>query len=288
MKNPLIRAFAALALLLLPFALPVFAQAEYIPEIPAAPETPEAPQLYEADYGHNITLRGTEEFIYATADLLDALAALPSGAQLLEELGQSGKATRIAAIPSDSKLGPHASPVDFESSIYSLDEDGFQTPASGSDANVFMDPGFQLLGFTPEIVLGHELLHALHFHRGEFLTESRENPETGVMTRLEEYRTIGTDGFDNESISENELRAEWNELHPELQIPLARNGHGATDFGPSRTAGGLATSLRPRARPVSSARAAQTWLRPQARPAGLGAANEGGSQLLERSLVREH
>lgn len=284
MSSYLIRAFAGLALLLLPFAQPLWAQSQTpeIPEIPAAPEVKPV-QLYEADYGNNITITGTEEYIYATADLLDSMAALPTGAALLQELGQSGKTTRIAALPAEGGLGPHARPTDLQSALYSQ-EGIVLEPSSGSDALVFMDPDFQLAGFTPEIVMGHELLHALHFHNGEFNNERQVTPGTGTKTMVEEFRAIGTYGFDDEALSENRLRAEWNQLHPDRPVPMERNGHGALDFGPSRSRQTAPfSSLRPVARPEGPL---QSSVRPQARPqAGESdQAREGSSEILGRVL----
>ena len=98
------------------------------------------------------------------------------------------------------------------------------------------------------------------------------------MTRLEEYRTIGTEGFNNESISENELRAEWNELYPDRQIPMARNGHGAEDFGPSRTAGQTPISPRPPMPRPSN------FGQPGSSSSEGGAVHKGGSRILKRHL----
>ncbi len=48
-------------------------------------------------------------------------------------------------------------------------------------------------------------------------------------TRLEELRTIGTDGYEATEHSENELRGEWNELYPDEPVAPLRTSHGA-DF----------------------------------------------------------
>ncbi len=51
--------------------------------------------------------------------------------------------------------------------------------------------------YTPlYVVLGHELIHALH------MADGSRNPET------EESRTIGRDGFSNDIITENAIRTE--------------------------------------------------------------------------------
>jgi len=281
MSSHLIRALASLALLVLACG-PVWAQSEgtpsaEIPEIPSAPIKPV--QLYEADYGHNITIRGTPEYIYATADLLDSLAELPSGAAILQELGQSGRTTQIAAVPTDGNLGPHARPTDAAGALF-VQEGIVLEPSSGSDALVFMNPDYTMPGFTPEIIMGHELLHALHFHEGEFNNHRVTTPGTGLETMVEEFRAIGTFGFEDEALSENQLRREWNELHPDRTVPMERNGHGAFDFGPSRRPETAPqTSIRPVARPEGPP---QTSPRPRARPQG--GQSEGASQVLGRAL----
>ena len=264
MGSHLIRALASLALLVLACG-PAWAQSSETPsaEIPEIPSAPVAPvQLYEADYGHNITLRGTAEYIYATADLLDSMAELPSGAAILRELGESGKGTLIAAIPTEGNMGPHVRATDPAGAVYQQEGIALE-PGSGSDSLVFMNPDYTRPGLRPEIIMGHELLHALHVQEGEFNNNVVTTPGTGRETILDEFRAIGTFGFEDEALSENQLRREWNQAHPDRPVPLDRNGHGIYDYGPSR---------RPETAPSSSRR-------PVARPQ-----SEGASQVLERAL----
>ena len=208
-------------------------------EIPAAPAG--KPELFEADYGHGIVLRGTPEYVEDMTGLLDSLALLPSGAELLEALGETGYATTIRSQPEG--VGPSARPEDPAAATFVIDAEGQELPGPGSDALVFMDPDSTIPLTSSEIVLGHELLHALHYHQGERMNERQsEGPNAG--TKLEELRTIGTDGFDDEELSENELREEWNELYPDDPVPPERNGHGGRDFGPSRTAPGKLIEIK--------------------------------------------
>tara|TARA_R110002072_G_scaffold27303_3_gene88861 strand:+ start:614 stop:1576 length:963 start_codon:yes stop_codon:yes gene_type:complete len=208
-------------------------------EIPAAPV--EKPELFETDYGHGIVLQGTPEYVAGMSELLDSMALLPSGSELLEALGETGYSTTISALPRG--VGPSARPADPAAATFVIDAEGNQLPGPGSDALVYMDPTSTLPLTSAEIVLGHELLHALHYHQGERLNvRQTEGPNAG--TKLEELRTIGTDGFDDEELSENELREEWNELYPDDPVPPERNGHGATAFGPSRTGPGKLIEIK--------------------------------------------
>ena len=82
------------------------------------------------------------------------------------------------------------------------------------DGNPDHDPQ----AYRQPIIMGHELLHALHFHQGEVDTRRKaEGRDEGML--LEELRTTGLEGYAQEPISENKLRSEWNELHPEDPIP---------------------------------------------------------------------
>lgn len=199
-------------------------------DLPAA----DAETRVAADYGYGIVIEGDEAYVEGMTDLLDSMSTLPAGQELLEALGESGFATTIAPL-GDLSGGPQARPLDPAAATFVVGADGEESPGPGSDALVFMDPDSTIPRTTPEIVLGHELLHALHYHHGERLNERQtEGPNAG--TKFEELRTIGTDGYDDEEISENRLRAEWNELYPDRPVAPERNGHGATDFGPSRSA----------------------------------------------------
>jgi NleD-like pathogen effector protein (putative zinc metallopeptidase) len=238
---------ALLALLALGFS-PAFAQdapsttsihgSNWVNEVPLDdidPAPADEPEVFQADYGQGIVIEGDADYVQGMTELLDSMALLPSGQELLESLGETGFSTTIT--PLGDYSGPAARPVDPAAATFLVGADGEESPGPGSDALVFMDPDSTIARTTPEIVLGHELLHALHYHHGERLNERQtEGPNTG--TKFEELRTIGTDGYDHEEISENELREEWNELYPDRPVAPERNGHRATDFGPSRTAGG--------------------------------------------------
>lgn len=198
-----------------------------LPEILSAPDPDE---LHEFDYGYNIRIVGDEEYLAAMRERLDRLAALPAGGELLEALGASGHPTELSAIPFHELLlsGPNASPHDMEAANYQIGPSGELIPGPGSGARIHINPDSVIPETTPEIVLGHELIHALHYHRGERLAAKQEEGGN-AGTRLEELRTIGTDGYEDAEHTENELRGQWNERYPDEPVAPIRTSHGA-DF----------------------------------------------------------
>lgn len=196
-------------------------------EIPAAPGADDAPEQVEADYGHNIRIEGTPEFVRQSVALLDTLATLPTGKEILAQLGATGNQTVIRRT---EDMNAYASPLD-RANLDAATYDAEGKAGEGTDALVQWNPEFKMDSFTPEIVMGHELIHALHIHKGE-LNMTRQHEGDNIGTRLEELRTIGTDGFEDEALSENALRKEWNAAYPDRQVPTTRTGHGADDFAP--------------------------------------------------------
>tara|TARA_R110002072_G_scaffold227148_1_gene384049 strand:+ start:418 stop:1242 length:825 start_codon:yes stop_codon:yes gene_type:complete len=202
-----------------------------VAEIPATQPNPQPGS--EVRYRDSITIEGSPDFVRGTVALLDSLAQLPSGKELLRELGETGYATRISMIPFAGS-GPFVDAVDRANALFT--QEGIELrPGSGSDTRVFMDPDLNLEGVTPEIALGHELIHALNMQRGELDDAWRPNRGIGLSpdVKVEELRVIGVADFDHERFTENRLREEWNQLHPDRAVPPARNGHGLEDFGPS-------------------------------------------------------
>ncbi|MBL4848751.1 MAG: hypothetical protein JKY65_24790 [Planctomycetes bacterium] len=218
------RLLLALGLLVLPFVAPTLAQST-VPTPVATAAAPAEEDLVEFDYGHNIRIEGTEAFVQAGVALLDDFAKLPTGEQVLRELGETGKTTVLGQT---DDLNAWADVLDgTKLSDGVLDAEG--NPSAGTDASVLWNPDFEIEGFSPPVIIGHELIHALHIHRGEAnLDLQTEGDNTGTM--FEELRTIGTDGYERETLTENALRREWNEAYPDEQIPAARDGHNATDF----------------------------------------------------------
>jgi len=222
---------ASAACLLLLSAAPALA----FDPIPTAPAASEAPaELVEADYGHGIRIQGTPAFVAESAAHLDRLASLPSGERLLSELGSSGRLTVVSETDAENAMAGALDDYDLiDAMVKSSGELG-----PGTDAYVKWNPNFELEGTPDWLVLGHELIHALHVHRGELLL-NRKKEGRNAGTQWEELRTIGTGGYQGESLTENVLRGEWNAANPGAEIPAARVGHGHFDFGdPSEIEGG--------------------------------------------------
>lgn len=219
-----LRAITASALCLLILAAAPALALDPIPTAPAASAA--ASELVEADYGHGILIEGTPEFVQRSVASLDRLASLPSGRRLLDELGASGRATVVSETDVENAMAGALDPDDLLDAM--VKHSGEVGP--GTDAYVKWNPNFELEGTPHWLVLGHELIHALHVHRGELMLNRRKEGRN-AGTQWEELRTIGTDGYQDESLTENLLRGEWNELNPGSQIPAARLGHGHYDFG---------------------------------------------------------
>jgi len=226
-----IRALSASALCLL---LLSGAPALALDPIPMAPAATPAPELVEADYGHGIKIQGTPAFVERSVASMDRLADLPSGERLLNELGSSGRLTVVSETDAQNAMAGALDDYDLIDAM--VKHSGEVGP--GTDAYVKWNPEFELEGTPDWLVLGHELIHALHVHRGELLL-NRQKEGRNAGTQWEELRTIGLDGYQDEYLTENLLRGEWNAANPGAEIPAARIGHGHSDFGdPSEIAGG--------------------------------------------------
>lgn len=220
-----------------------------LPEILSAPDPEE---LLELDYGHNIRIIGDEEYVAGMKERLDRLASLPAGAELLSALGASGHSTELSAIPLHEVIlsGPNARPLDMEAANYRPGPGGELVPGPGTGAVIHINPDSVIPETSPEIVLGHELIHALHYHLGERL-EAEQTEGSNAGTRLEELRTIGTDGYEDVEHSENELRGQWNERYPDQPVAPIRTSHGA-DFEHGAGCAGCGSSEHSRDPPPDS------------------------------------
>ncbi|MBL4845501.1 MAG: hypothetical protein JKY65_08250 [Planctomycetes bacterium] len=214
---------AVLVGVMVSWASPALAQ---IATIPTAPATEAVVEGVVADYGYNIRIEGTPEFVEQSVGLLDRLAELPSGRRILEEVGGSGKLTVLRRTTDLNAYASALEAADFVEAILSYTGER----GAGADALVRWNPDLELVGMPPEVLLGHELIHAIHLQRGEALINPKQAGHN-AGTRWEELRTIGIDGYEGEELTENVLRGEWNASNPDALIPPARNGHGVEDFG---------------------------------------------------------
>lgn len=207
------------------FAQPVGAAARRPAGTPGAPAA--GAQLLDRslDYGQGIRIEGSPSFVASVEGTLDHLKRLPSGQTLVDQLGRTGHQTvirdlRRRPISNAEKQNAYVEvlpPGQVRDAI--LSPDG--RPGAGTGALVMWNPDFNPKEFRQPIILGHELLHALHVHKGEVDTTLKATGrDEGV--KLEELRTSGLESYAQEPISENKLRREWNALHPEDPIPLRK------------------------------------------------------------------
>jgi len=199
-------------------------RAEEIAELPGPAEV-EAPSYVR--YGHGILITGTPQFMEETTRVLDELALLPTGASILEAIGEDEHSTVITEF---SRANATVRPL-VQSELSEGLRNFWGRPGPGTAAHLTWNPSFEPEGYSLPVIMGHELIHALYLNRGEWTTRVRFlGPNRG--TRLDELITIGTDGYEDEELTENQLRQEWNELYPERAIPPHRYGHGGSDFEP--------------------------------------------------------
>lgn len=205
-------------------ALPELPDFLELPEVPAAPEVePEEP--YRVHYGHGIQISGSQAFVEHVVGVLDELAELPTGAAILEAFDPEQDLTLIEEFDRRNATVRPLDPAAYSDGLH-----GLWGPGEGTDALLHWNPDFDPSGYSRPIIMGHELLHALYLNRGEATRRRRLlGPNRG--TRLNELIVIGTDGYEDLPLSENRLRAEWNELYPERAVPPLRYGHGH-DFEP--------------------------------------------------------
>ncbi|MBL4844508.1 MAG: hypothetical protein JKY65_03185 [Planctomycetes bacterium] len=295
MTELMTRALAALLLLAIPMATPGLAMEEDVASIPAFVEG-ESKRIWRNNYGGGITIRGTEDYITKTRAVLDQLKQLPTGSKTLAALASEsaeGRSLVIEMLPPKYQANgavafwDYATPterytqaVSFRTSSDSTspmrgssppirpDElDALARGAGAKAGTVMLDPDLKIEGFVAPVLMGHELLHILHYFKGERLPNLQNRADGTGQTRQEENRVIGTRGFAGEKLTENRMRGDWNELHPEQQIPGSRASHASEDFGPPTDFAG---------NPIT----------PQAAPQGGGPRRLNGmTRVLEEGLV---
>jgi hypothetical protein len=154
------------------------------------------------DYGQGIVIEGSEDFVSRTNAALNRLKSLPTGAAILSQLGRKGHSTRIVATSDDNG---YADPTDWDAS---------ETKGVGSSVVVQFNPDYDPENDSPTLVLGHELIHAVHMQNGEVdpTLRPRGDPESGVDE--EELATAGISGHESKKLTDANLRREWNYHFP--------------------------------------------------------------------------
>ena len=145
------------------------------------------------------------------------------GNQLINEL-----------IEDNNTVTVNSTPMTNNATTKPLSDDAFRSDSEGSDSDIQFNPNIDVslsenhngrvtnVKAKPSIVLGHELIHALHNAKGknkrmQRITEYTDNLgntivyRPGKSTSVEELNTTGVNGFfTSDDITENTLRGEQN------------------------------------------------------------------------------
>jgi uncharacterized Zn-binding protein involved in type VI secretion len=170
-----------------------------------------------------LKVKGPSDFQNKTIRDLYLLSTTKSGQDMFNQIDASGKNLTIEPCPD-----PHNS---FASAANDTDAKN----GTGSDATVQYHPEVAIYGFDaagnqitmpPQVVLGHELSHALHDMTGTAQTESNADPDPNAPKsqpniEKEEAQAIGTGSWDGTSPTENSIRSD-------LGLPR-RDNHYGTD-----------------------------------------------------------
>ncbi len=164
-------------------------------------------------YGQAMTIVGPAEQRARIRAQLDALKALPTGARLLaaiEAASRDGRAVTIEYIEGWAATGADAAKAAPARHELENDTVTILEPGAGTSAVIVYDPQKEGADcISREIILGHELIHALHALQGRSLTRVPWVEPNGNATTYEERVTSGLGGIaDPDGITENALRAE--------------------------------------------------------------------------------
>jgi uncharacterized Zn-binding protein involved in type VI secretion len=142
-------------------------------------------------YGNGIVIQGTPEFRAQTRAALDTLGRLPSGSQLLTDIGNSGQTVTISE---ETAPNGYCSPHDQSNA----------KNGTGTDSDVAWNPNHHTTDAadpvtgTPgsTVVLGHELVHASHNANGTNANGPYDSypGQSGSSSRGEERATVGAGG----------------------------------------------------------------------------------------------
>jgi uncharacterized Zn-binding protein involved in type VI secretion len=155
------------------------------------------------EFSPNITIEGSPEYqAQVIADLNS-----PRNRDVVNAINNGNHHTTIRPVPAGSD---QANASAWRTSDALLNPDG--TRNSGCDTTIDYNPSLSsdyrgedgnIHTMPPEDTLGHELIHAHHNDRGENL---RNHPDTAPGgDNMEEARTIGVHGHENEPISERRM-----------------------------------------------------------------------------------
>jgi uncharacterized Zn-binding protein involved in type VI secretion len=155
----------------------------------------------------NMKVSGNYLFQQQTYRDLFFLSTTPSGAEILRQIGISGKP--VTFVPYAGRNGV-TNPLDEADAGNGV----------GSGSTIQYNPNFRsnafdkdgnMIAHPPQMVLGHELCHAMNMANGEEETGPDPNaPKSQKDLEREEAQTIGTGSYEGKSPSENSLRKDLN------------------------------------------------------------------------------
>jgi type VI secretion system secreted protein VgrG len=166
-----------------------------------------------ANYGKAIKIKGSEEFQKKVLADLAAIKKTVTGAKLLDALDKSGKTVMIEQTNGGNSTGG------FTSEAKSKDGDW----GNGSDSTIKYNPDLKAISTNkwgtrpPAIGLAHELIHSKHAAEGSVDTTKVDNdskpdpadPKKTAKELDEEVRAVGLPPHEDEDITENNIRNEW-------------------------------------------------------------------------------
>ena len=153
---------------------------------------------------------------------LGQIAATPTGAQLLQAVGNAAKKTRIEKTTEGNECGGYSNPAGRF-----LNADG--TPGAGTDSVISYNPDRVKIGDEewetrpPAIGLAHELVHAEQAGRGVMKPGTGDNdskpdpadPARIAQTNKREAEAAGVAPYDQYPFNENKIRKEWKPPQPQ-------------------------------------------------------------------------
>lgn len=191
-------------------------------------------RLFGEKYSDGIKIKGPKEYREKVKRQLDTLKGTKSGGEILNALnkqGREGKGVTIvqadslddtSCIPKDrTKAYPEKSNFESATGRIKITKAGV-----GTSSTVRFDPDIPYPfsdgsgNLKPEVVIGHELLHAKHNGEGRNLRNHLDptDPRPGGSNH-EEAQTIGRGAYKNDYPTENTLRKE-------MGITNVRKSHG--------------------------------------------------------------
>ena len=142
-------------------------------------------------YGNGIVIQGSPEFRAQTRMALDTLGNLPSGAQLLNDIGSSGRTVTI-------------SETTDANGYCAADDVTAAQNGTGTDSEVSWNPNHHTTDASDPVtghpgsvvILGHELVHASHNANGTNGNGPYDSypGQSGASARGEERATVGSGG----------------------------------------------------------------------------------------------